>query len=147
MSAAIAPELLVFDDEVIVATEDLRLSFAIEREYAALPSKGEPTGYITPYLAVRWRDSEQLANYTPTYEHAGGARFLPNEIHVTADGLLSALNRQPNAMVVDVRHGFTLQLPPGFIEPVQAALQTITQQLNDELATTAGATPDDQASD
>lgn len=126
------PVVSIVGDHAIVRGDELELGLMIEREFALYPKQGAPTGYLSLNVAARMdeHDPTSFANYTPVYEYSSTS-FRPDEIEIEASGRLVAMNRKQTA-VIDIRHGFTVQLPSEYVEPVRAVLATLVERMEAE---------------
>lgn len=62
-----------------------------------------------------------LANFTPSYEYSDN-EYEPSEVVITDEGLLTVMGRRPSASSVDLKVGWSAQLPSAFVEPIRWAL-------------------------
>ena len=69
-----------------------------------------------------------LACYTPRYEH-GSCDCTQDEIAIDDTGLLTVMARQNAAAHVDVRMGFTVQLPPEYVPPIRQAMAILAERM------------------
>lgn len=122
-----APSLYRNDDAITIGNSGLVFTFAIDRQ----PSDSTPTGMLCLSVCARWTNGEQLANYTPVYED-GPARFFPDEISVSDQGLLTAMHRAETFHEFDIRKGITVQLPQPFFTLIRQALASLSVELKGE---------------
>jgi len=83
-------------------------------------------------IDAEWSDDKPgaLAEYTPSYER-GDDFCQPGDASIADDGLLSVSVRQPAASHVEIRMGWTAQLPVEAVEPIRRAIVLTEAVLQD----------------
>lgn len=79
-------------------------------------------------INAAWSDQKpgELASFTPAFGHSPGV-VAGDEIAIADNGLLTVLCRQRGASGVDIRVGFTAQLPIAFVPPVRQAIALLVR--------------------
>lgn len=83
------------------------------------------TGFLFVSIDAEWSDDKpgELANYTPETERSNDlCEPGKGEVTISDDGLLAVMVPQDAASHVDIRVGWTAQLPVSFVEPVRQAI-------------------------
>jgi hypothetical protein len=79
-------------------------------------------------IDAQWSDAKpgELADYTPHDEYSSNY-VNADDIHISDAGLLSVMAKRPSAVGVDIRSGFTAQLPVAFVKPIRMAMAMLIE--------------------
>lgn len=88
------------------------------------------SGFFSVGIGAEWSDDRpgELANFTPSDEHASGELALDDDVAITDSGLLTVMARRRGASTVDIRAGFVARLPREFVGMVRQALDLVRDE-------------------